>query len=130
MNKRSRPSLALIYYDTLMPLIQSGHWTCPLSVRLDTSELDHLGPFVDIFGNEFGELVWRVRRYHHGAEFSEPLLDVRVEDRRVGLLVERRDDLRRRALGDPETDPASRLVALEEALDRRHLRQEWKPLGR
>ena len=31
-----------------------------------------------------------------GAEISEPLLDIRVEHRCVGLLVERRDDLRRR----------------------------------
>jgi hypothetical protein len=95
--------------------ILRGHaWnvrTYPRSLRFYARELDHAGPFVDIFGNELGELVWRVRRHHHGAEISEPLLDVRVEHRRVGLLVERRDDLRRCTLGDAETDPASRLVA-------------------
>src|SRR6266849_965622 len=104
--------------------------TCPRSLRLDARELDHLGPFVDIFGDELGELVRRVRRHRHGAEIGEPLLDVRVEHRRVGLLVERRDDLGRRALRAAETDPAGRLVALEEAVDRRHVRQEWKPLCR
>src|SRR6266581_1070487 len=96
--------------------------TCPRSLRLDARELDHLGPFVDIFGDELGELVRRVRRYRHGAEIGEPLLDVRVEHRRVGLLVERRNDLRRRAPWNAETDPARRLVALEEAVDRRHVR--------
>src|SRR5712692_8252086 len=100
------------------------------SLRLDARELDHLGPFVDIFGDELGELGRRARQNRYGAEISEPLLDVRVENRRVGLLVERRDDLRRRAPGDTETDPASRLVALEEAVDRRHVRQEWKRLYR
>ena len=60
--------------------------TCPRSLRLDARELDHLGPFVDVFGDELGELVRRVRRHRHGAEISEPLLDVRVEHRRVGLL--------------------------------------------
>ena len=100
--------------------------TCPGSLRLDARELDHPGPFVDVFGDELGELVRRVRRHRDCAEISEPLLDVRVEHRRVGLSVERRDDLRRCALGDAETDPASRLVALEEAVDRRYVRQEWQ----
>ena len=36
--------------------------TCPRSVRLDTRELDYLGPFIDVFGNELVKLVWRVRR--------------------------------------------------------------------
>src|SRR5262249_37150616 len=91
----------------------------PGSLRLDARELDHLGPFVDVFGDELGELVGRVRRHRHGAEIGEPLLDVRVEHRRVGLLVERRDDLARRAPWNAETDPARRLVALEDAVDRR-----------
>src|SRR2546425_12590157 len=46
------------------------------SLRLDAGNLDHVGPFVDIFGDEPGELVRRVRRHRHGAEIGEPLLAV------------------------------------------------------
>src|SRR5262249_36586351 len=92
----------------------------PTSLRLDARELDHLRPLVDIFGDEPGELVRRIRRHSHGAEISEPLFDARIEHRRVGLLVERRDDLFRRALRHAETDPAGRLVALEEGGSKFH----------
>jgi len=44
--------------------------------RLDARELDHFGPFVDIFGDETGELVRRVRRHRYGPEISKPLLDI------------------------------------------------------
>src|SRR5262245_45737242 len=98
----------------------------PRSLRFDTRELDHLGPFLDIFGDELGKLVRRVRWHRHYAKISEPLLDVRIEHRRVGLLVECRDDFGRRPLRDAETNPGSRLVALEEAVDRRHIWQKWK----
>src|ERR1700730_18926 len=108
------PSEALCYVGTWLG-----------SLRLDARELNYHGPFVDIFGYELGELVRRVRRHRHGAEVSEPFLDVRIEHRRIGLLVERRDNLRRRAVWNAETDPASRLVTFEEAVDRRHVRQEW-----
>jgi hypothetical protein len=90
-------------------------------LRLDARELDHLGPFLDIFGDELRELVRRVRWHRHDAKSSEALLDVWIEHRRVGLLVECRDDFRRRALGSAETNPGSRLVALENAIDRRHV---------
>src|SRR5262249_6952348 len=66
---------------TIVPALPDGE-LCALglgSVRLDARELDPLGPFVDIFGDELGELVRRVRRHRHGAEIGEPLLDVRVE---------------------------------------------------
>src|SRR5262245_19464246 len=100
------------------------------SLRLDAGELDHLGPFVDIFGDELGELVRRVRRHRHNAEISESLPDVRIEHRRVGLLVERSGDFRRRAFRNAETNPGSGLVTLEKAVDRRHVWQKWKPLYR
>src|SRR5947208_9123016 len=45
----------------------------PPSLRPDTCELDHLGPFVDVFGDELGELVRRVRGHRHRAEIGEPL---------------------------------------------------------
>src|SRR5215510_11363540 len=75
------------------------------SLRLDVRELDHLGPFFDIFGDELGKLARRVRWHRHNTEIGEPLLNVWVEDRRVGLFVERRNDLRRRAFRDAETNP-------------------------
>ena len=62
----------------------------PGTLRFDTRELDHLGPFLDIFGDELGELVRRIGWHRDDAEISEPLLDVRIEHRRVGLLVEPR----------------------------------------
>ena len=51
----------------------------------------------------------------HGAEIGQPLLDGRVEHRRVDLLVERRDDLGRRALRRADADPGARLVALHDS---------------
>ena len=57
-------------------------------------------------------------------------LMVAIEHHRVGLLVERCDDLGRRALGRADADPAGRLVALEETVDRRHVGQERQPLER
>src|SRR5258708_19868127 len=85
---------------------------CPRSLRLDAGELDHLSPFVDISGDELGELVRRVRRHRQSAEISEPLLDARVKPRRVGLLVGRPHDLRRRALSDAEPDQTPLLLSL------------------
>src|SRR5262249_34365174 len=96
---------------------------------LDAGELDHLAPLVDVLGDELGELVRRVRRHRDRAEIGEALLDGRVEHRGVGVPVERRDDLGRRAPGGAKANPAGRLVALEETVDRRHLRQERKPRG-
>src|SRR5262249_31507855 len=52
------------------PTCRGGHryhspnetlWKCQAtSLRLDARELNHLGPFFDIFGDELGELVRRV----------------------------------------------------------------------
>src|SRR5262249_43463881 len=85
------------------------------SLRLDACELYDFGPFVDVLGDKLRELVGRVWWHRNGAEIGDPLPDVRVKHRCVGLLVERRDDLRRCTPRHAETDPAGRLVALEEA---------------
>ena len=53
----------------------------------------------------FAELGGRHRRQRRGAEIGQPLLDRGVAQRRVDLLVERRDDFRRRALRRADADP-------------------------
>ena len=59
-----------------------------------------------------------------------PLPDPRVAKGGIDQLVERRDDVGRRGRGGAEADPAERLVALEHAVDGRHVRQGRKPLFR
>ena len=100
------------------------------SLRFDAGELDHLAPLLDFIADEFGKLAGRVRRRRYDAEFDEPLPDPRVAKGGIDQLVERRDDVRRRGRGGAEADPAERLVALEHAVDGRHVRQGRKPLFR
>src|SRR6516225_3792646 len=104
----------MIFEEKSSPL-----WSPLPSLRFNARELDHLRPLLDVFSDEFGEIVRRVRRHRHSAEIGKSLLDVGVEHRRVGLLVERCDDLARCAPGDAETDPAGSLVAAEKAVDGR-----------
>jgi hypothetical protein len=54
-------------------------------------EHGHLGPFFDIFGDELGELVGEFGSTATTPRLAKPLLDIRIEHRRVGLFVERRD---------------------------------------
>src|SRR5262245_65561949 len=60
------------------------------SLRLDACKPDHLGPFIDIFGDELGKFVGCVRWHRHGAVLSEALIHGRVSHRRVDVLVARR----------------------------------------
>ena len=100
------------------------------SLRFDARELDHLAPLLDFIADEFGKLAGRVRRRRYDAEFDQPLPDPRVAKGGIDQLVERRDDVGRRGRGGAEADPAERLVALEHAVDGRHVRQGRKPLFR
>src|SRR5262245_32972187 len=85
-------------------------------LRLDPGELDHLGPFLDVFLDELLELGRRIRRHRNGAKICEPLLDGRIEHGGVGLLVEHGDHLGWRAPRRAEADPARRLVAFDVAV--------------
>src|SRR5262249_44814371 len=65
-------------------------WDVRRSLRFDARERDYLGPFIDIFGDELGKLVRRVRWHHHCAKVREPPLDAWIKHCCVGVLVERR----------------------------------------
>jgi hypothetical protein len=58
--------LALCYRAVLI-LRNATLWsvgTCPRSLRLDTGEPDHLGPFFGFVGDELPEVGRRAGKYH------------------------------------------------------------------
>src|SRR3974390_1847632 len=68
------------------------------SVRLDTGELDHLGPLFGVVGDKLAEVGGRTWK-HPRAQLGKPRLELGVGQSSVDLPVELVDDLGRRVLG-------------------------------
>src|SRR6202140_3154169 len=62
------------------------------SIRLDTRDLDHFGPFLGFRDDELAEVGGRAGQ-HRGAELGEPRLHLGIGEGRIGLLVEPLDHL-------------------------------------
>src|SRR5262245_29112452 len=98
-----------------------------LLLRLNTSFLDDVDPFVG-FGNEEFRQLFRRRGGYRGALLAEA-----VEHRRIlaggdDLLVEPGDDLLRRAFGRKQREPARRDELRQTGLrGGRHVRQRGEP---
>jgi len=69
----------------------------PSSFRLRARELDHLGPLLGFFDDEYSELARRAAE-HRRAQIGKPRLYLGVRKNGVHLLVEAADDLRGRIL--------------------------------
>src|ERR1700676_2721524 len=68
------------------------------SLRLDVRELDHLGPFLGLIGNELAEIGGWAGKCH-GAEIGKPLLQRGIGEAGIGLLGLLVDDVGWRVLG-------------------------------
>src|ERR1700722_3870011 len=79
------------------------------SLRLDVRELDHLGPFLGLFGNELAEIGWRAGKWH-GAQSGKPRLQRGIGEARIDRLVELVDDVGRRGLGRADAIEDARIV--------------------
>src|SRR5262245_8623285 len=89
------------------------------SVRLDVGRPDYLRPlFLIIYDEspEVGRRAWK----HRAAKIGEARLHLRIGKRRVDLVVELVDDLRRRVLGRDKTKPPACLLAPQASGQRAH----------
>ena len=80
------------------------------SLCLDASGADDLAPLFGLRGDELGELGWRARKGPQ-AQFGKLALERRVRESCVDLLIERRDDLRRRVRRRTQAGPTAGFVA-------------------
>src|SRR5262249_27635562 len=91
------------------------------SFRLDVRCSDYVTPFLGFFRDELAEIG---RRADHrcAAQLGKPCVELRVGETRVNGLVELVDDLRRRALGRADAEPAGHLVARQDIAHGRYVR--------
>src|SRR5262249_17841812 len=80
------------------------------SFWLDAGELDHLGPFLGLIGDELTEIGRRTGE-HGATKLGKPRLDLGIGECSVALPVELVDDGRGRSLGRAEAPPVAVLVA-------------------
>src|SRR5262249_21783563 len=82
----------------------SRNWTYGISRQgrgsppLDARRPDHLAPLLGKFDNEFAELGGRTYKWFC-AQFDEPRFECGISKSGINLLIEDRDDLRRRIRG-------------------------------
>ena len=94
----------------LSSLRETGRGTERPSRHLGARELHHLAPLLGLVGDELGELGGRAGQ-QRGAHLGEACLRLLVGEHRVHRLVQRLDDLGRRAFRRAEAVPGARLVA-------------------
>src|SRR5262245_27265013 len=92
------------------------------SFWLDAGELDHLGPFLGLIGDELAEIGRRTGE-HGATKLRKPPLDIGIGECGIGLPVELVDDGRGRSLGCAEAPPVAVLVARQVIGDGRHIWQ-------
>src|SRR5262245_38474911 len=95
------------------------------SFWLDAGELDHLGPFLGLIGDELAEIGRRTGE-HGATKLGKPRLDLGIVECGVGLPVELVDDGRGRSLGRAEAPPVAVLVARQVIGDGRHIWQRLR----
>src|SRR5262245_64942781 len=79
------------------------------SFWLDAGELNHLGPFLGLIGDELAEIGRRTGE-HGTTKLGKPRLDLGIGECGVGVPVELVDDGRGRSLGGGGDAPVAVLV--------------------
>src|SRR5262249_11485206 len=95
------------------------------SVRLDTSELDHLAPFICFVRHEFSE-GGRCHRHRLSSQSKQPRLHSGISKVRVDLIVELVDDRRWCVFGRAESIPTDCLISRHELAHGRDVRQSLR----
>src|SRR5215472_1792286 len=92
------------------------------SLALYAGCADYLAPLLRKFDNEFAELGGRAYKWFC-AQIAEPRFERRISKDGIHLLIEDRDDLRRRVRGCSNAIPTERLVTRHKIPDRGNIRQ-------
>src|SRR5262249_55982246 len=100
----------------------------PALLSFDASCPNHLAPLLGKFDNEFAELGGRTCKWFC-AHFDEPRFECGISKSSINLLIEDRDDLRRRVRGGCNAIPTARLVIRHKIADRRDVRQYVQACG-
>ena len=79
------------------------------SLRFDVGSPDHLGPLLDVVGDELAEVGRRTLKDRR-AQGGKSRLDLGISEGGIDFLVELVDDLGRRVLGNADTLLAAGLV--------------------
>src|SRR5262249_39983739 len=79
------------------------------SVHLGAGEPDDLRPSLGLYRNESAKIARRAYK-HLGTPTSDKVLDPRISETRIDLLIELVDDFSRRVPGRADSSPARRLV--------------------
>src|SRR5262249_61963165 len=99
---------------------QDSDWQSAGSVGPRARELDHLGPLLGFFDDEYSEFGWRAAE-HRPAQIGKPRLYLGVRKNGVHLLVEAADDLRGRILAQAHGEPLARHLVRHEFARRRDI---------
>src|SRR5262245_42833352 len=92
------------------------------SLGLDVRESDHLGPFLDLGGDELTEVVGRPDR-HRAAEVRKLHFHFGIAETGADFIIKLSDDIRRRFFWRANAEPSGRFVARQELTYCRNVRQ-------
>src|SRR6266478_3942240 len=96
-----------------------------VSLRLAAGELDHLGPFFGLVGDELAEIGRRAGK-RHCPEVRKPRLQHGIGEASIDLPIEPLDDCEGRILRHAEPEIAARLIARNEFVYGRNVRQRFR----
>src|SRR5215471_2517349 len=94
----------------------------PGLLRLDARELHHLGPFLNVLGDELAELSGRTCK-RRVAKVCKPRFHRGIGENGIDLLVELLDDIGRCIHWCGDTQPRARIVARQKIAQRWDVRQ-------
>src|SRR5215472_3154655 len=92
------------------------------SLRLNARELHHLGPFLNVLGDELAELGGRTCK-RRVAKVCKPRFHRGIGKNGIDLFVEFLDDIGGCILWRPDTQPRARIVARQKIAQRWDVRQ-------
>src|SRR6266436_579875 len=95
------------------------------SLRLDAGELDHLAPLLGFVGDELAEIGRRAGK-RHCPEVRKPRLQRGIGEASIDLPIEPLDDCEGRILRHAEPEIAARLIARNEFVYGRNVRQRFR----
>src|SRR5215831_20641992 len=112
-----REQAAIVARHTIKPICDRIDAVAPRtpgyvrgSVRPDARELHHLGPFLNVLGDELAELGGRTCK-PRVAKVCNPRFHRGIGENSIDLLVEFLDDIGGRILWRADTQPRARIIA-------------------